>query len=249
MNQDILKNSFSLERLKSYETLCPSGEEHEIIGAYHWNLLICQALYPFLQSAEVALRNNMHQAISTKFQDEDWLNFEVKEQVSRQILEDTRKKLSKKGSNKVDDIVASLTFGFWVNLLKQKTYRDQYNEHRLWPSLVSEVFTRYDTSSGGNDIKQIYKRFEEIKLIRNRLFHHEPVWKFKASSTASGSIAELRKKFRHIYKTIGWMSKSKQEYLKKFGFVDLFYKNCTEEILEQYTSLLKNKQQLKSKDN
>jgi hypothetical protein len=232
--EDKLQISFSIERLKSYKTLCPSGSEQEIVGAYHWNLLICQALYPFLHSAEVALRNGIHQAIIGKYQHENWFSFVVKGKKSLQLLEDLHKELSRKGYNKVDDTIAALTFGFWVNLLKQKTYRDRFNEHRLWPDLIPSVFPRYDRSAGGDDRKQIYQRFEEIKLLRNRLFHHEPIWKFKNSSTANDSVAELRQKFNDVYKAIGWMSKPKQEYLKQFGFVEFFKQNCTMEVLEKY---------------
>jgi hypothetical protein len=238
MKQNRLQTSFSIERLKSYEILCPSGLEKEIIGAYHWNLLICQALYPFLHSAEIALRNGIHQAIIDKYNNENWFNFVVKGNKSIQMLGDIRKELNRKSYSKVDDTVAALTFGFWVNLLKQKIYRDQFNEHRLWPDLIPLVFPRYDRSAGGDDRKQISQRFEEIKLLRNRLFHHEPIWKFKKATTANESVTELRKKFNDIYKAIGWMSKSKQEYLKQYGFVDFFKQNCTTEVLDEFKSKL-----------
>ncbi len=69
--EDFIK-SLSIDRLKSYEILCPNKENMDIIGAYHWNLLISQTLYPFIHSIEIALRNSIHQAASQKFENEFW---------------------------------------------------------------------------------------------------------------------------------------------------------------------------------
>ena len=228
-----IASSISLERLKSYEILCPSCTESEIIGAYHWNLLMCQALYPFIHSAEVALRNAINIAIAQKFNTKDWFDIVIKDKVSIDILTNVKKELARKKQFNHADIVASLTFGFWTSLLKKKIYRDQYNKERLWPDLIPVVFPRYERK-GGDDRKNIAQRFEEIKLIRNRLFHHEPIWKFKDSISPESCIAELRRKFNDIYKAIGWISKSKQEYLKKFGFVESFKVQCTGEMLEKF---------------
>lgn len=235
MHHLTIEDSISIERLKSYEILCPSCSSNEILGAYHWNLLMCQALYPFIHSAEVALRNGIHTATSNKFNDENWFDFVVKDGKSKAILSDLKKELSRKKDYTSNDIIASLTFGFWVNLLKQKTYRDQFNPERLWPDLIPQVFPRYKRS-GEDDRKHIFQRFEEIKLIRNRLFHHEPIWKFKNANTPGDSISQLWQKFNDIYKAIGWVSKSKQIALKEFGFVDFFKSNCRSEVLEKYKS-------------
>ncbi len=192
---------------------------------------MCQALYPFMHAAEVALRNGIHQAVSRKFNDENWFEFVVQDGKSKAIIYDLKKELSRKKEYATNDIIASLTFGFWVNLLKQKTYRDQFYSYRLWPDLIPQVFPRYKRS-GADDRKDIFQRFEEIKLIRNRLFHHEPIWKFKNAITPSESISQLWKKFNDIYKAIGWISK--QTALKEFGFVEFFKSNCQSDVLENY---------------
>ena len=77
-------------------------------------------------------------------------------------------------------------------------------------------------------------RLEEIRLIRNRLFHHEPIWKFKNAQTAQQCIAELRRKFNDIFKAIGWMSKYKRNCLREFHFVESFKENCTLDVLDSY---------------
>lgn len=126
----------------------------------------------------------------------------------KSILEDTKNDLHRRfGQVTSTDIVAGLTFGIWTNLIKQKTYTDQFNPNRLWPDLIPSVFPHY--ARGHDDRKNISKRFEEIRLIRYRLFHHEPIWKFKNAQTPQECIAELRRKFNDTFKAIGWISKYK----------------------------------------
>ena len=121
---------------------------------------------------------------------------------------------------------------FWVTLIKQKIYADQYNVTRLWPDLIPVVFPNY--ARGDDERKNISKRFDEIKLIRNRLFHHEPIWKFKRANSPEECIAELRSKFNDVFKAIGWISSYKRNCLREFGFVESFRANCTLEILEHF---------------
>ena len=207
-------SSLSIDRLKSYEILCPSGSESEIISAYHWNLLVCQTLYPFIHSVEIALRNSIHQAATDKFGTDFWFDKVIIDGKSKAIIDDTRKDLAKRfGVVSASDIVSALTFGFWVALIKQKVYADQYNKHRLWPDLIPLVFPHY--SRGDDERKNISKRFDEIKLIRNRLFHQEPIWKFKKAQTADQCIIELRRKFNDIFKAIGWISSYKKNCLTR----------------------------------
>jgi hypothetical protein len=228
-----LNSSFSIDRLKSYEILCPNKLEGEILGAYHWNLLICQTLYPFIHSVEIALRNSIHQAATQKFNTEFWFNEVVIDGKSKSILNDTKEDLVKRHNQlTASDIVASLTFGFWVTLLRQKVYTDQFNKKRLWPDLIPSVFPNY--ARGGDDRRNIAQRFDEIKLIRNRLFHHEPIWKFKNAKNPQECIIELRSKLNHIFKAIGWISSQKRNYLRDFGFVELFKQNCTLNVLDIY---------------
>ncbi|MEE9452626.1 MAG: hypothetical protein V3V61_07720 [Gammaproteobacteria bacterium] len=224
----------SHDRLKSYQILCPSNEEKEIIGAYHWNLLICQNFYPFIQSIEVTLRNAIHNAVSCKFDTSDWFDVVVREGVSKKMLDQVRKDLKEKGKKNIrtSDIVASLNFGFWVGLIRLRKFADLSNTSRLWPELIPKVFPYYKRED--KERQNIAKRFYEAKLIRNRLFHHEPIWKFKEAHTPDECITELRHKFNDIFKAIGWLSKDVKNNLRNYGFVENFRKACSIETLNAY---------------
>lgn len=218
-------DALSLNRFNSYEMLCPNGSLPDLIGAYHWNLLVCSNMYPFIQSVEVALRNSLHNALTQKFESDSWFDIMALDPKTLGIVNKTRNDLMKmKKPANSSDIVAALTFGFWLALLQNKYYSNQENLDKLWPELIPMVFPYY--KRGQSEQKNISKRFREIKNLRNRLFHHEPIWKFKNIGTAEKSISELRKKFNEIIKAIGWISKEKKIYLREFGFVDEFKKNC-----------------------
>lgn len=76
----------------------------------------------------------------------------------------------------------------------------------MWPDLIPLVFPYYPR--GNDERKNISDRFEEIKLIRNRLFHHEPIWKFRNAKTSEECIIELRRKFNDIFKIAGQITKN-----------------------------------------
>jgi len=203
------------------------------LGAYHWNSLICQLLYPFIESVEIVLRNAIHNGASKKFRTVNWFDIVIVDGKTKMILDETKKSLKKRKKHfNAADIVSNLTLGFWVTLIRQRTYANQFNENRLWPDLIPVVFPNF--ARANNERQNIAKRFEEIKIIRNRLFHHEPIWKFKHAQTEQQCIVQLRRKFNDILKAIGWISKNKKDALRDFGFVTSFKEHCSQEILDQY---------------
>jgi hypothetical protein len=223
----------SIHRFYSYEILCSQNSQAHLIGAYHWNLLICSTLYPFIQSAEIALRNAIHNALKEKFHTEYWFDQITLSYEAKQMVDKARAELQKRKAHiQAQDIVASLTFGFWLTLLQNKLHSNQSNPEKLWPQLIPIVFPHY--KRGESERKLISARFREIKNIRNRLFHHEPIWKFDNDATAEKNISILRNKFEDIVKAIGWISKEKKVYLREFGFVDQFRSNCDINALREF---------------
>ena len=63
---------------------------------------------------------------------------------------------------------AELNFGFLTSLL------DRRYEQVLWPAIIREAFPymprRYRTRIN------LLRRFNEVRRLRNRVFHHEPIW-------------------------------------------------------------------------
>lgn len=72
------------------------------------------------------------------------------------------------------DILSRMTFGFWTTFLS-KDFQNTLTHHLLWPNLLSKVFPNAPSGTSRSDIEQ---QFTFVREFRNRLSHHEPVWKF-----------------------------------------------------------------------
>lgn len=87
------------------------------------------------------------------------------------MVASAKQKLAEVGKPlEADRIVAELNFGFWSNLLNRPYEQQQV----LWPTLLRAVFP-YAPARFRNR-PALSRRFNEIRQLRNRIFHHEPIW-------------------------------------------------------------------------
>lgn len=200
---DILQN-ISSERLNPY--LSFTGQrEVEALGLYSWNIAICESLYPSLNQFEVALRNSMHRAASQKFGRAEWL-FSQLHREEFEPMERTYRRLSSERQNAgVGDLIANLTLGFWLTL-----FRSRY-EQTLWPELLEPIFPHCPRSQRTR--RHVYARLEMIRRLRNRVFHHEPVW----------HLRDLEEQHQRILETIGWISPAMLEMTRLIDRFDSVY--------------------------
>jgi len=190
---EIIKD-ISKERLESYRISVGDGIE-DLIQAYLYNIKLSEALYPALALLEVTLRNHLNTEID-KLVKPDWLRSEVKTNTillpnEYELLVNSYNKLSKPVYDKqgifttkpvtTSKLIAELTFGFWVNLCN-----DKYNPN-IWmkkPIIFDEVFPYFDdfiakknpTSKRHKRINKVASKLKPILRLRNRVFHHEPVF-------------------------------------------------------------------------
>ncbi|MEA5243093.1 Abi family protein [Vibrio parahaemolyticus] len=75
-----------------------------------------------------------------------------------------------------DDVVSSLSFGFWSSLVDKCPNID-------WDVILVDIFPKHRVSNSNqwsSDIerKKLSYRLDLIRDFRNRIAHHEPIWKF-----------------------------------------------------------------------
>ncbi len=115
-----LSVSLSEERLTTYLDAA-DGDRKRAIRLHVWNTGISAAFYGPLQGLEVALRNAMHRRLAGAY-GETWYdngNAELDAGAREQIVH-VRARLA--GDGRADNphrIVAGLSFGFWVALLRR----------------------------------------------------------------------------------------------------------------------------------
>ena len=161
------QQGISASRLRPY-SIGSGGDAAEAYGRYAWNVALSESLYPCLNFVEIALRNAIHSAVSTNFRDEYWfLNSLVGKE--KTIVSGVRRDLQEQGkSPTATDFVSSLWFGFWVNL-----FSNRY-EGILWTQLLKPIFPRMPRLH--RTIRNLRFRLNRIRRLRNRVFHHEPIW-------------------------------------------------------------------------
>ncbi|CAM0818710.1 Abi family protein [Acinetobacter baumannii] len=87
-----------------------------------------------------------------------------------------------------DDLVAGLTLGFWCSLIPKNSSMpwDQqlskiFPNHRLTKSFIANFRSSPTTASNPwlnvDNVQQVSNRLELLNEFRNRIAHHEPLWK------------------------------------------------------------------------
>ena len=182
------RQAVSDNRLQPYLDNTPNGDEDQAFAAYLWNMALCESLYPSFHGIEVALRNSIHQAAHAEFGDEFWFRNRLVGHEKEKI--DGLEKEFRRAGRPISSgqYISECTFGFWVSLFIGKY------EQRLWRRLLQPVFPhsprRLRQRSG------IHARLDRIRRLRNRVFHHEPIW----------HLPDLEQRHDEILETIGWLS-------------------------------------------
>jgi len=167
----------SRARLDAYRN---GGSDLDMISNYLWNMQLSEALYPTLQSLEIALRNTIHHNARNQFGRDFWFDnpvaFPLKQNESKSLATAKRKLRNLPQPWPVGKLVAELSFGFWTGLL-QKPYdvplwRGSANNYQMlrdcFPSAPRHMYNR----------DRLYRRYDQIRDLRNRVFHHEPIWNY-----------------------------------------------------------------------
>ncbi|MGO8671795.1 MAG: Abi family protein, partial [Capsulimonadaceae bacterium] len=198
----------SAPRLKRYRRATAS--KREAVALYLWNMALCEALYPSLQLFEVSLRNATHSALTLIHGNPRWfMDMAVVTQGRHQSqVFDAIQALRKHAKShfvgietdvdfpkEPNRVIAELSLAFWVNL-----YSDPYTT-----AIVTRI-GRLVFPNAPTDARQhvIYARLNRILVLRNRVFHHEPVYHW----TLSKDESSLLRYHDTIIEIMGWMSTS-----------------------------------------
>jgi hypothetical protein len=99
------------------------GDRHKALRLYVWNARLCEEFYIPIQFTEVAARNSISTALSDTYgnhwYDDSRLIGILPDRHKNELAAVTAKKKSDRGSAfSKDDVIAGMTFGFWVHLMK-----------------------------------------------------------------------------------------------------------------------------------
>jgi hypothetical protein len=195
--------AISPERWKTYQIAAGFNEEtaHRL---YLWNAAVGQSFHFPLQTAEVALRNVVHQALAAIY-GPNW----TQSAACRATLHPDRVNDITKAERRhygiyqvapsTPQIVASLSLGFWVSLLRR-----QYNQ-TIWATQIGAAFPHLRT---GETIIDVGRTGTTIQDLRNRIFHQEPL----IGHNLSGDYAA-------ILRMVGWICPDMWAWMRQVSSV------------------------------
>jgi len=183
---DDMEAALSLERFARYVAWA-GGDRERALALYTLNTQVSEALYIALQTLEVSLRNRIHNAMAASHGErwfEDPTVIKVEHQASQVAdavteLEAAGKELSP------GRVVAALSFSFWTAMFSP-AYED------LWRSTLNKIATRDSKALVRKDFS---RPLTQIRLLRNRIAHHEPILHW-----------DLRKHHRSLRELTSWLS-------------------------------------------
>ena len=225
MDKTLMPYEYSLseERLKPYQRLATSPDD--VIPLYLWNIALSSALMPIIALLEVTLRNHVDGAISRvapqwlENEWEGWKPYKQKDydkhirRVNTEFeqFQTLQRKLGTKARR--GQYIAELTFGFWTGLFKS------HYKTLVWvkAGALKQVFPHM-TGKRKDPVSEIAHRLKRIRLLRNRIFHHEPIFH---------PHYPLKEIYNDMIELLTWMNPEIVSLLKQIDeFGEVFKKGC-----------------------
>jgi hypothetical protein len=142
------------------------GDAGSAEALYMWNVQISKEFYWSLHFLEVAFRNAAHAQLAAAQGLEPWWTTVSLKPIGRSMIREAERKCQQEGKNppSADDIVARLSFGFWVSLLAAHYHR------MLWIPALHRAVPHYR-----GRLSDLHEDFEGVRRLRNPIMHHEPI--------------------------------------------------------------------------
>ncbi|WP_414057481.1 Abi family protein [Pantoea dispersa] len=232
-------DSISQHRFATYKSSVFNGaSEEECLGIYLWNKQLAGAFLPALQIIEVSLRNAIcaakrrHEealieqrtpaanwpALKSRI-DDQWFVTVMTERNNRdswRAVEAAKSQLIKDGKPlSTENLIAKLTFGFWVSMVNRDYSNGRARYLHLWPHLVPAVFPNALDKKQGTplSVNRISSDLRDINTLRNRLSHHEPLWRSDKTYCVEQAINKVVRDYHKCLDVIRWINPSNLKLL------------------------------------
>ncbi len=199
-----LPDVISAPRFATY--LQARGNNREgALALYRWNLEVSAAFVGSLHLCEIAVRNGIADAVKAVHGDRwPWTVGFIRSVPSgegydaQHDLRNCARRHQTTGT-----VIANLKLAFWEKMLTSRFQRSVWQHH------FSTVFPGYNTALSVNDARAACRDdMSHIRLFRNRIAHHEPVF-----------ARNLQDDFDRIRRLVQWRNPAAAAWLTKIETV------------------------------
>lgn len=170
-----VKSALSAPRISTYEFAAGTvdNEDPSALDLYLWNAQISGAFLTPLHICEVVIRNAIADALEKKYGPRwPWAPAFEQSLPSPPVGYSPRQDLfnARRKAHTIGKVIPELKFAFWQRMFTSR------HDARLWNTYLFHIMPGLDPSKQVNELRaDIYKDLEEIRSLRNRIAHHEPI--------------------------------------------------------------------------
>ena len=171
-----IKKTLSAPRIGTYEA-ATLGTPHlpKALELYAWNAQVSAALMAPIHFCEVAIRNAVADALSAAHGDRwPWDAGFIRSLPNPSIGYNPRADLiaARNGKATPGKVIPDLKFIFWQTIFTRRFDAGLWNHH------LHTVLPHADISQSIEEIRAlVYGELEQLRKLRNRIAHHEPIFK------------------------------------------------------------------------
>lgn len=220
----LIDELITAERLNSYINVFPHQSDAEIVGAYLWNTAVCAAFAPVMQMAEVSLRNAIDTALSASASPSGPPNrfwwrggrlayksyvanapepdvvVKIRQNFQRahsSVIMEKRKRYRVRGHIHPThhELVAKTDFSTWEFIFDHEFMAPGL----FWPQHLSKVFRGpWGHQTPSQLLVHVVGLVRAVRQLRNRMSHHEPLWKAAGVSSEQAAINYVKDKLKQM---------------------------------------------------
>jgi len=203
-----LERTISVARLSRYMR-ATGGDQAKALKLYEDNIAVSEALFGFLHSLEVAVRNSLHYEMHTALRGVDWLRDglplpwrtipRLRFTVPMNGMVNDARQAAGAGAP-IGKVIAELPFGFWPSLLSGQF-------HPLWSACLHKAFPHAHVPR-----RDVHWRLEVIRRLRNRIAHHEPILTSN-NEVYTGFTAQPTIRLAQLLQCVDWISPATAQWM------------------------------------
>lgn len=172
---EAIKAALSAARLSTFEAAIHPPALPGALALYAWNAQVSAAMLAPLHVCEVVVRNAVAEAITKVYGPQwPWSPVFLQSLPDSKIRFNARRELIRARTDQpsTGKVIAELKMMFW-----QKMFTGRFDE-RIWNPHLRTVMPHLDQTKTVQQLRGfIHRDLEQLRELRNRIAHHEPIFK------------------------------------------------------------------------